>query len=59
MGTNVEGSLDEVFDIVKKCHTVLAEKGCRRISTTIKIDDRRDKVYTMKEKVDVVRKKYL
>ena len=58
MGTNIEGSLDEVFDIVRQCHTILVEKGCKRISTTIKIDDRRDKVYTMKEKVAVVKKKY-
>ena len=50
MGTNVEGDLDEIAGVVKKCHEALFAKGCQRIATTIKIDERRDKVYTMTKK---------
>ena len=59
MGTNVEGDLEDVAKVVKKCHQVLFEKGCKRISTSIKIDDRKDKVYSMGNKVNVLKKKYL
>jgi len=59
MGTNIEGDLEEVARIVKRCHQVLFEKGCTRVSTSIKIDDRKDKAYSMQKKVDVLKKKYL
>jgi len=59
MGTNVEGDFDDIMAIVKKCHQELFEKGCQRISTSIKLDDRADKIYSMENKVDVLEKKYL
>lgn len=39
MSTVVEGSPDEVFDLIKKCHTQ-AKNNCSRIYTNITIDDR-------------------
>jgi uncharacterized protein (TIGR00106 family) len=43
MGTNILCSnLDDLFDVIKKCHNFLIEKY-PRVVTTIKIDDRRDK----------------
>ncbi len=59
MGTNIEGELDDLFNVIRECHSVLKEKGCKRISTSIKIDERFDKVYTIEKKVDVLKKKYL
>ncbi|HEY7587456.1 MAG TPA: MTH1187 family thiamine-binding protein [Thermoplasmata archaeon] len=40
MGTVVEGSLDEVLDLIRKCHKAVA-KDCDRVSTIVKIDDRK------------------
>lgn len=51
MGTCIEGELDQVFALIKEIHDVLARMGCQRLVTTVKIDDRRDKKITMKEKV--------
>ena len=59
MGPNIEGDLEDVARVVKECHRILFEKGCQRISTSIKIDDRKDKVYTMEKKVTVLQEKYL
>jgi len=40
MGTLVEGDWEEVFSLIKRCHTnLLGEAG--RLVTTIKVDDRK------------------
>ncbi len=51
MGTCIEGDWDKIFAVIKEIHETLAALGCTRLVTTIKIDDRRDKSVTMKEKV--------
>lgn len=51
MGTCIEGEWDQIFALIKEIHDVLARMGCHRLVTTVKIDDRRDKKITMKEKV--------
>jgi uncharacterized protein (TIGR00106 family) len=57
MGTILEGELDDVLRAVKKMHEAVLEAGVRRVVTTVKIDDRRDKPLTMSGKVEsVVRK---
>ena len=57
MGTNLEGELDDVLKAAKKMHEAVLAGGARRVVTTIKIDDRRDKPLTMSGKVEsVVRK---
>jgi uncharacterized protein (TIGR00106 family) len=43
MGTNVEGSLNTLVRLALKMHQVPFSRGARRVVTTIKIDDRRDK----------------
>ncbi len=51
MGTCIEGEWEKVFSVVKEIHDTLAQMGCARLLTTIKIDDRRDKPQTMEIKV--------
>ncbi|MBM7624437.1 MTH1187 family thiamine-binding protein [Sporohalobacter salinus] len=57
MGTIIEGELDTIFDVVKKLHEVPFDKGAVRVSTSIKIDDRRDKEANMEQKIDSVESK--
>jgi uncharacterized protein (TIGR00106 family) len=57
MGTIIEGDLDRILAVVKKMHEGTFGEGVARVLTTIKIDDRRDRVQGMKEKVDSLRKK--
>lgn len=54
MGTCVQGELDDIFAVVKQAHAALAAAGCARISTHIKLDDRRDKERKMQDKIDAV-----
>jgi uncharacterized protein (TIGR00106 family) len=54
MGTCVQGELDAIFAVVKQAHEALAREGCARISTQIKLDDRRDKDRVMQDKIDAV-----
>ena len=42
MGTVIEGDIDAIFAILRKMHEVPFGKGAQRVSTLIKIDDRRD-----------------
>ena len=50
MGTSVEGDLKDLIRIALKMHQVPFQKGARRVATTIKIDDRRDKKGTLEGK---------
>ncbi|MFW5790220.1 MAG: MTH1187 family thiamine-binding protein [Bacillota bacterium] len=54
MGTIIEGELDRIFEVVKKLHQVPFGAGALRVSTSLKIDDRRDKTATMDQKLDSV-----
>ena len=56
MGTVMEGPLDKVLEVARLLHEVPFNKGAFRVMTTLKIDDRRDKVSTMAGKVDSVLK---
>jgi uncharacterized protein (TIGR00106 family) len=40
MGTVVEGSVDDIMTLITKCHKAVAE-DCERVSTIVKIDDRK------------------
>lgn len=57
MGTILEGDLDEVLKAMKAAHEVPFNMGAMRVSTTIKIDDRRDRKLTMAGKVLSVEEK--
>ena len=50
MGTVVEGSWDEVMQLIKKCHTA-ALKNSERLVTNITIDDRKGRPKRIDEKV--------
>lgn len=54
MGTIIEGELDRVLEVVRLMHEQPFEKGVKRVVTTIRIDDRRDKKLTMSGKVAAV-----
>ncbi len=56
MGTVMEGPLDKVFEVARALHEVPFGKGASRVLTTLKIDDRRDKLSTMAGKVESVLK---
>jgi uncharacterized protein (TIGR00106 family) len=55
MGTIVEGDLRELFEVVLRMHEVPFEAGALRVVTTVKVDDRRDKKASAKDKVESVR----
>ena len=56
-GTNIEAEWDEVFRAVKRCHEVVHEMGAPRITTTIKLGTRVDRVQTMEDKIRSVEEK--
>lgn len=57
MGTLLEGELDEVLEAAKKMHECLFDEDVKRVISTIRIDDRRDKMLTISYKVESVMKK--
>lgn len=57
MSTIIEGELDVILEIIRKMHEVPFENGAMRVSTSIKIDDRRDKIGTMEQKLKSVEQK--
>ncbi len=57
MGSNLEGDLKELIRVVMKMHETPFKKGVKRVLTTIRIDDRRDKKGTMEGKKKAVQVK--
>lgn len=51
MGTIIEGDLDRILEVIRKMHEVPFQQGAMRVSTLIRIDDRRDKKATMEGKI--------
>ncbi len=47
-------NIDQILAVTKAAHERLFEIGAQRVSTTIRIDDRRDKPRRMEDKVDAV-----
>lgn len=56
MGTVVEGEYDEVMAVISSCHKKVAGM-CDRVITTIRIDDRKGAVDTIRSKVESVERK--
>lgn len=55
MGTIIEtDSISKIFEVTKIAHERMFEIGVERVSTTIRIDDRRDKARRMEDKVDSI-----
>jgi uncharacterized protein (TIGR00106 family) len=57
MGTIIEGDLDRILAVVRKMHEQVFGEGVARVVTTVKIDERRDKTQSMKQKLDSLKKK--
>ena len=55
MATVVEGPLPELLALVERLHETMAAAGARRLVTTIRLDDRRDRQGTMEGKLASVR----
>ncbi len=56
MGTVIESSsLEFLFSIAKRIHNTVLNDEVNRVVTSIKIDDRKDKVLSMKGKVTSVK----
>ncbi|MCL4440118.1 hypothetical protein P378_17885 [Desulforamulus profundi] len=59
MGTVLEGDLPRLMELVRQMHEQPFLAGATRVSTTIRIDDRRDKEGTMQGKVASVETKLI
>lgn len=56
MGTILEGSLDIILEVARKIHEAPFYSGVSRVVTSLRIDERRDKLGTMNGKVKSVLK---
>lgn len=54
MSTVIEGDLDRILAVIRRMHEVPFGAGAQRVSTIVRIDDRRDKQATMAGKVKAV-----
>jgi len=58
MGTIIEAvSIKKLFEIAEKMHNEVFKKNIKRVVTTIKIDDRKDKDNTIESKIKSVEEK--
>jgi len=57
MGTIIEGDLERLLTLVGKMHQAVFDSGAKRVLTTVKIDERRDKASTISSKVASVKGK--
>lgn len=57
MGTVIEADADRALAAIRKMQESVFDKGCDRVYTVIKMDDRRDKKATMEQKIKSVEDK--
>lgn len=57
MSTIIEGPLERVLEVIRILHESTFEAGAARVSTSIKIDDRRDREASSKQKLKSVQEK--
>lgn len=57
MGTIIEGPLPRIFAAVEALHESPFAAGAERVSTAVKIDDRRDKPSSSRSKLESVERK--
>jgi uncharacterized protein (TIGR00106 family) len=57
MGTIIEGDLDEILAVVRRMHEHPFTMGAQRVSTSLRIDDRRDKPHSIAGKMRSVEEK--
>lgn len=46
-GTNIEGEMDDVLEVIENIHETLHEEGCVRLITFLKLETRTDKEPTL------------
>lgn len=51
MFTTLEGDLDAIFPLIRRMQEAVFAAGAERVSTVIKVDDRRDRAVRMEDKV--------
>jgi uncharacterized protein (TIGR00106 family) len=56
MGTVIEGEFEDIMKLVARCHQAVAE-DCERVSTIVKIDDRRGASGQLEAKVKAVERR--
>lgn len=54
MFTTLEGDLGEIFEVVQRMQEAVFAAGAERVSTVVKIDERRDRTASASDKVRVV-----
>jgi uncharacterized protein (TIGR00106 family) len=54
MSTIIEGSLEDLFNVIRRLHELPFLNGAARVSTSIKIDDRRDIAGSIAQKMKSV-----
>ena len=57
MGTSLEGSTEDILDVVKELHAVPFELGLPRVYSVLKLDERRDREQTLDDKVESVERR--
>ncbi|MGM1046209.1 uncharacterized protein, MTH1187 family [Paenibacillus uliginis N3/975] len=57
MSTIIEGELNSVWGAIAALHEAPFLSGAKRVSTSVKIDDRRDQVSSSKQKLQSVQEK--
>lgn len=57
MSTIIEGPLDDVFSAIRAIHESPFQSNAQRVSTSIKIDDRRDQESSSEQKLRSVQDK--
>lgn len=57
MFTTLEGDLDEIMAAIREAQEAMFAAGALRVTTNIKIDERRDKAVTMEGKIKAVEDK--
>jgi uncharacterized protein (TIGR00106 family) len=55
MGTELEGTTEDILALVRELHAVPLEAGYPRNYTVLKLDERRDREQSLEDKVDSVR----
>ena len=57
MGTIIEGEVDDILAVVRRMHEHPFTMGAQRVSTSLRIDDRRDKAHSIERKMRSVEEK--
>ncbi len=57
MGTIIEGDLDRVLQVVRELHEQPFAQGALRVTTSLRIDDRRDREHSIASKMRSVESK--